>query len=151
MKISRTVETLTSIDQVFPYLSDFTTTTEWDPGTVETRRVSGDGGVGTLYRNTSEFMGRKTELDYTVTELVAGEKFQLRGENKTVVATDTMTFTSLPSGGTRVVYTADFQFQGLFGKVAPLLSPVLAVAFKKLGDEAQAGMQQALDPLRAQA
>ena len=38
---------------MFAYLSDFTTTNEWDPGTVSTERVSGDGGVGTTYHNTS--------------------------------------------------------------------------------------------------
>ena len=45
---------------VFAYLSDFTTTTEWDPGTVRTTRESGDGGIGTRYRNVSRFLGRET-------------------------------------------------------------------------------------------
>src|SRR5690348_1031446 len=46
MNIERTVETPTPIEAVFAYLSDFTTTTEWDPGTVETTRRTGDGGLG---------------------------------------------------------------------------------------------------------
>jgi uncharacterized protein YndB with AHSA1/START domain len=149
MDIERTVETATPIDRVFAYLSDFTTTTEWDPGTVETTRSSGDGGPGTVYDNTSSFMGSRTELEYTVTELVDQERFQLRGQNKTVTATDTMTFRPTPTGGTQVTYHADFQFKGLLGKVAPLLSPVLALAFKKLGDEAETGMQRSLDGLAA--
>ena len=57
--------------RVFDYLSDFTHTNEWDPGTVETRRTSGDGGVGTTYANTSEFMGRRSELTYETVELRA--------------------------------------------------------------------------------
>ncbi len=148
MDITRTIETLTPLDQVFAYLSDFTTTTEWDPGTVETTKKSGDGGVGTVYRNVSSFLGSKTELEYTVTELQQGERLQLRGVNKTVVATDTMTFTATPSGGTSVTYHAHFDFQGVVGKIAPVLSPVLAVAFKKLGDDAKKGMTKALDQLR---
>ncbi|GAA1921206.1 SRPBCC family protein [Nocardioides marmoribigeumensis] len=148
MDITRTVETLTPVDRVFAYLSDFTTTEEWDPGTVETSRRSGDGGVGTVYDNTSSFMGSTTELEYTVTELVPGERFQLRGTNKTVTATDTMTFQPTPAGGTKVTYHADFQFNGLVGKAAPLLSPVLGLALKKLGNEAEKGMQEALDRLR---
>ena len=68
MKIQRTVETPAAPAAVFAYLSDFTTTTEWDPGTVSTTRVSGDGGVGTEYHNVSTFMGRETELTYRVTE-----------------------------------------------------------------------------------
>ena len=148
MDITRTVDTLTPLDQAFAYLSDFTTTTEWDPGTVETTRKSGDGGVGTVYRNVSSFLGSKTELEYTVTELQDGKRLQLRGVNKTVVATDTMTFTATPAGGTSVTYHAHFDFQGVVGKVAPVLSPVLALAFKKLGDDAEKGMQAALDRLR---
>ena len=151
MDIERTVETATPIGTVFAYLSDFTTTTEWDPGTVETTRTSGDGGLGTVYHNVSSFMGSKTELDYTVTEHVDERRFQLRGENKTVTATDTMTFEPTPTGGTKVTYHADFQFKGVLGKAAPLLSPVLALAFKKLGDEAEKGMQEALDKRGASA
>ena len=47
------------LEAVFDYLSDFTHTNEWDPGTVSTIRTFGDGGLGTTYDNTSEFMGRK--------------------------------------------------------------------------------------------
>lgn len=146
MDITRTVETSTPIDKVFAYLSDFTTTNEWDPGTVETTRISGDGGVGTRYRNISSFMGRKTALTYVVQERVEDSRFVLEGTNKTVTAVDTMTFT--PTGtGTRVTYHADFQFKGLFGTLSPVLGIFLAPAFKKLGDEAQEGMQKALDQL----
>lgn len=143
MQISRTVEVDTPLDQVFAYLSDFTTTTEWDPGSVHTERVSGDGGVGTTYHNVSTFNGRETELDYEVTELVPRERFALRGENKTVVARDTMTFAETASGGSRVTYTADFEFKGLARLVAPLLGP----AFKKLGDEAERGLRTHLGAL----
>ena len=142
MKIQRTVETPAAPAAVFAYLSDFTTTTEWDPGTVSTTRVSGGGDVGTEYRNVSRFLGRETELTYRVTEHTPDRRFALRGENKTVVAQDTMEI--VPSGtGTRVTYTADFAFRGVAKYVAPLLSP----AFKKLGDEAERGLREALGRL----
>ena len=86
MLIERTVTVDRSPAEVFAYLADFTTTMEWDPGTVRTTRVSGDGGVGTTYRNVSKFLGRETELTYVVTEHRPPELLELRGENKTVVA-----------------------------------------------------------------
>jgi carbon monoxide dehydrogenase subunit G len=142
MKIQRTVETPAAPAAVFAYLSDFATTTEWDPGTVSTTRVSGDGDVGTEYRNVSTFLGRTTELTYRVTEHTPDRRFALRGENKTVVAHDTMEIE--PHGtGSRVTYTADFAFSGVARVVAPLLAPAL----KKLGDEAGEGLQQALAKL----
>ncbi len=140
--IRRTVSVDRPVGQVFAYLRDFTTTNEWDPGTVETVRTSGDGNVGTAYRNTSKFFGRKTELTYVVEQVVPDQVFALRGENQTVVAHDTMTFRETPTG-TEVTYTAEFEFKGLAKLVAPLLGP----AFKKLGDEAEQGMREALERL----
>jgi hypothetical protein len=142
MKLQRTVETNASPAAVFAYLSDFTTTNEWDPGTVETRLVSGDGGVGTTYRNTSKFMGRETELTYEVVRHQPDTLFALRGENKTVVANDRMEIEPNASA-TRVTYTADFAFKGLGRFIAPLLKPAL----KKLGDEAEEGLRKALAKL----
>ena len=124
------------------YLSDFTTTIDWDPGTVATVRQKGDGGIGTVYLNTSEFLGRKTELSYVVEEFVPGERIRLRGENKTVISVDTMTFVAA-GGGTEVTYTAEFAFKGAARYVAPLFRPALA----RLGNQAEAGLRQALSGL----
>lgn len=140
--IKRTVTVQRPVADVFAYLSDFTTTNEWDPGTVETRRVSGDGGVGTSYHNVSKFAGRETELVYVVEEVVPNQIFALRGENRTVVAHDTMTFREVGTG-TEVTYLAEFTFKG----VAKYLAPLLAPAFKKLGDEAEQGLREALGRL----
>ena len=142
MKIERSVTTEAAPDKVFAYLSDFTTTTEWDPGTVKTVRTSGDGGVGTTYDNTSKFMGRETQLTYTVVEHQAPSRIVLEGKNETVNATDSITVE--PHGaGSRVTYVADFDFKGIAKFIAPLMSPAL----KKLGDDAKKGMEEALAKL----
>jgi uncharacterized protein YndB with AHSA1/START domain len=144
MRLQRTVTVEKPLDKVFAYLADFTTTTEWDPGTLRTVRTSGDGGFGTEYLNTSTFAGRQTQLTYVVEDLVPNRHIALRGENKTVIAHDTMTFrkTGDDTGvtSTEVTYTADFTFKGLARLIAPLLSP----AFARLGNEAETGMAAAL-------
>lgn len=142
MKIQRTVTTTAPPDRVFAYLSDFTNTTEWDPGTVHTERVSGGGGVGTQYHNVSKFLGRKTELEYTVTEHTPPSLFRLKGTNKTVEATDTMRITAVGTGS-EVTYIAEFQFRG----VAKYLAPLLAPALTKLGNDAEKGLTSALADL----
>jgi carbon monoxide dehydrogenase subunit G len=142
MKLQRSVETAAAPAAVFAYLSDFTNTNEWDPGTVKTELASGDGGVGTTYRNISKFMGRETELTYEVVQHRPDYRFALRGENSSVVANDTMEITPLGEGS-RVTYTADFEFKGFGRLVAPLLKPAL----KKLGDEAETGLRDALAKL----
>jgi carbon monoxide dehydrogenase subunit G len=142
MKLQRSVETTARPATVFAYLSDFTNTNEWDPGTVKTEKVSGDGGVGTTYHNTSSFMGRETELTYEVVQHRPDSLFALRGENSSVVANDSMEIAPLGEGS-KVTYTADFEFKGLGKLVAPLLKPAL----KKLGDEAETGLRDALAKL----
>ena len=142
MRLRKTVVADKPLDAVFGYLSDFTTTTEWDPGTVVTVNQHGDGGVGTTYLNTSTFLGRQTKLTYIVREFVPGQRIQLRGQNKTVTAVDTMTFRSVEAG-TEVTYTAEFTFKG----PARLLAPLLRPAFERLGKRAQTGMHNALNQL----
>lgn len=144
MRLCRTITAEKPLDKVFAYLSDFTTTTEWDPGTVQTVRTSGDGGFGTEYLNTSKFAGRETQLTYVVEDLVPNRHITLRGENKTVIAQDTMAFREVAGSTgitkTEVTYTADFTFKG----IARLLAPFLGAAFERLGDEAETGMAAAL-------
>lgn len=142
MELVRTVVVDKSLRDVFDYLSDFTTTTDWDPGTVITTREQGNGGVGTTYVNTSRFLGRTTHLTYLVEEFVDQQCIRLRGENKTVTAVDTMIFRPLASG-TEVTYAAEFTFKGLSRLTAPLLQP----AFERLGNQAAAGLRKALNRL----
>lgn len=143
MDINVTLTVDQPVERVFDYLSDFTTTNEWDPGTIRTTRQAGTGGVGTRYHNVSRFRGRETELTYVVEELSPHRRVRLRGENQTVVAHDTMTFTPTATGGTTVNYRAHFELKGL----AKLAGPFLAPAFKRLGDEAEDGLRTALERL----
>ena len=140
MKIVRTVTVDRPLAEVFAYLSDFTTTEEWDPGTVSTTLQGGDGGVGTTYHNVSRFLGRETSLTYEVLESTPPTLLRLRGENETVVAHDTMSMTPSAAGGTELTYRAVFEFKGMARLVAPLAAP----AFKRLGDKAEEGLRAAL-------
>jgi uncharacterized protein YndB with AHSA1/START domain len=140
MDIERSITLTKAPDEVFAYLQDFTNTEEWDPGTVRTTRIDGDGGVGTRYHNVSRFLGRETELTYLVEVADAPHRLRLRGENKTVVSNDIMTLQPTASGGTELTYRAEFEFKGAARFAAPLLAPAL----KRLGDEAEEGLRRAL-------
>ena len=142
VSVQRTIVVDTPIDLVFGYLSDFTTTTEWDPGTVRTDKQSGNGGVGTTYRNISRFLGRTVELTYIVEEFVDKQLLRLRAIHNVLTALDTMTFRTT-AAGTEVSYTADFSFTG----PVRLLTPMLKPAFERLATRAESGMRAALDRL----
>jgi hypothetical protein len=56
-------------EDLFAYLSDFSTTQEWDPGVIQAERLN-DAAVGerTEFRLVAEFLGRKTALTYRIVE-----------------------------------------------------------------------------------
>jgi carbon monoxide dehydrogenase subunit G len=146
LTVERTVRTATPIDRVFAYLSDFTHTEEWDPGTVRTTRID-DGPivVGSRFRNVSKFRGRETELEYRLARLEPDQRLTFVGENKTVTSTDDLTFTATDSG-TSIHYRAQFDFKG----IAKLVSPFLRSTIEKLADQTVQKMSGALAQLGAQ-
>lgn len=141
------IERVLTVDKpatlVWDYLSDFCSTDDWDPGTVETVRTSGDGGPGTTYGNTSRFLGRETRLTYTVTEVRPGRQIVLRGENGTVTSTDTITVDAAAGGGTRVSYRAALSLHGL----ARMAEPLVGLGLRKLGADAEQSLAEALQRL----
>ena len=140
--LERTVRVDQPLDRVYDYLRDFENSEEWDAGTVRTTRTDGDGGVGTTYENVSRFMGKETTLTYVVVALERPRTIALRGENKTVVAHDTMQLTG-DDTYTEVHYRAEFEFQGF----AKYLEPLLTLPLKRLGDDAEDSLRLALQRL----
>lgn len=131
MRVQRTMTVDRPMDVVVGYLSDFSHTEQWDPGTVScTRTDSGPVRAGATWHNVSEFMGRRTELDYRL-ETLEIARLRFVGRNKTAVSTDDMTFEA-DGPRTRITYVADIQFKGVVVRaVAPFLKP----AFNRLADE----------------
>ncbi|MBC7631797.1 SRPBCC family protein [Aeromicrobium sp.] len=112
----RTIESVGAVNKpastVWDYLSDFRSTNDWDPGTKETIRESGDGGAGTVYRNISGFGGKEVEIIYTVTEVDPGHSITPVGETSALTSTDTITVEG-PDASTTVTYRAEFEFHGI--------------------------------------
>ncbi|NLG54384.1 MAG: polyketide cyclase [Rhodococcus sp.] len=140
--MQREVTTDASPEAVFAYLSDFSNSQQWDPGSLRTVRVEGDGGVGTRYANTSEFAGRTSNIDYEVIEFHPGTSLTLRGTNSSLVALDTITVAPKGTGST-VTYRVQFAFQGWLRWA----EPVLRIFMKKLLDDGEKGMQRELNRL----
>ena len=127
-------------EDAFAYLSDFSTSAEWDPGVVEAERVSGGKvGEGTEFRLVAQFLGRKTPITYRVVEYDPPRAVTFVGENASVVSHDRITFAATGTR-TRVSYAADLRLKGLLR----LADPLLALAFRRVGDRALAGLREVL-------
>ena len=128
-----------SSEDLFRYFADFTTTNEWDPNTVKTTLLTGEGGIGSTYSNTSKFNGKESSLVYEVIEYKPNTLIRLRGENKNITAVDTMSIRD--NGDSRTfTYEAKFRLKGLGNLVAPFL----AKAFKKLAHDAEVGLRKVI-------
>ena len=142
IKIEEQVEVDKPSTRVFDYLKDFTTSTQWDPGTISTVLIEGDGGVGSSYENTSKFAGRVSKLVYVVQEIDPGRYIHLRGQNSSLVANDRITVAPKGTGST-VTYRAEFEFQGAL----KLITPILRIFVKRLGAAGAHGMKETLQTL----
>lgn len=143
-RIERTVTTTSDPETVWRFMSDFRSTEQWDPPTRSTVRESGDGGVGTVYRNVSRVLGHDVEIVYTVIGCEPPRLLRLRGESDSFTAVDTLEVRPR-SGGSTVEYTADFEFEGAMR----LAEPLAPLGLKKIGDDAAEQMARCLDGLPA--
>ena len=129
-------------EDVFAYISDFSTSQEWDPGVVKAQRLNDAAvGEGTEFRLVAEFLGRKTALTYRIVEYDPPRAVTLRGENATVISNDRITFEAADQG-TRITYDAELVLKGPLR----IADPLLGLAFNRVGDRALAGLKNKLAP-----
>ena len=113
MVVTEVIEVPRSVEESFAYVADFTTVAEWDPGIHESRKVSGDGGVGTVYEVQAEFRGKTMPFTYTVTAFEQNARIVLDGVGEKATSLDTIAFEPAADGGTRITYSADFKLKGV--------------------------------------
>jgi carbon monoxide dehydrogenase subunit G len=140
--LERSVHIARPPELVWDFLSDFTTTEQWDPPTRETVRVEGDGGLGTVYRNRSRLLGQDARVTYTVVDHDPPQVLRLRGDAGRVQFLDTIEVEPV-DGGTRVRYTVEYRLHGL----ARLAAPLFGRTMRKVADDAARQMGTVLDGL----
>jgi len=137
--VSRTVTVPGDRRRVWNYLADFTRTEEWDPPTVSTERIEGDGGVGTVYRNVSAFLGKKSTTLYEVVRYDAPERLVLDGDAGPMALHDTIELEQ-EADLVHVRYTSEFRPRGAL----KVLTPLLSLGLKKVGDDTARQLEQCL-------
>jgi carbon monoxide dehydrogenase subunit G len=142
--VERSFSVTPPIDEVVGYLKDFAHAEAWDPGTVRCTRegAAGPVQVGTTWHNVSKVRGKETELTYRLERLEPG-RLTFVGTNKTATSNDDLSFEPEPAGGTRITYTSDITFNGIF----KLADPFMRREFERLGDETVEQMTGVLNQL----
>jgi carbon monoxide dehydrogenase subunit G len=142
--VERRFEVSKPVRLVFAYLSDFTNTNDWDPGTVRTTRTdSGPLGVGATFHNVSRFRGSETEFEYAMVRLEPNRHLTFTGTNSTLTATDDLSFAPSVSEGTLITYRGHFAFRGAYR----LTEPFLRKRFEPIADETVSQMKRVLESI----
>jgi len=135
------------LEEAFDYLADFSRTAEWDPGVAEAKRLTpGAIRLGSRFRVTVAFLGRRVPLEYRITEFERPSRLVLVGGNGSLRSIDEITFVARP-GGTRICYEARLELSGL-GRLA---DPLLDLLFQRIGRVAVRGLRERLTERVSQA
>lgn len=138
-RYTASVNSAMSVEDAFDYLADFSSVSEWDPSAVRADLLDPAPGLGARYEVAVRFAGREIELTYRTTEFERPDRVTLVAESSTVTSEDTITFAP-SAAGSIVTYDADLRLKGPL----KLGDPILGVLFKRLGDNAKAGMRREL-------
>lgn len=127
-----------SPEEAFEYLADFDRTVEWDPGVVETERLTpGPSRLESAFRVVVSFFGQRKALRYTITHYDRPHRLILEGSDAGIFSVDELTFAPR-EGGTRVTYEACLELRGL----ARFADPLLDVVFQAIGRKAGRGLRE---------
>ena len=142
MRIECTLQVYRPIRQVFDYVSDFTTSPRWDPVTLRSEILTGDGTEGTIYRTRMNLFSRTVRVHHVVVEHVPDNRLRIRGHGRGVRVQDTFTFRTIERG-TELTAVRELELVGSARLLRPLLGPALALA----GGRGDHGLRACLEPL----
>ncbi len=141
-RYSTTVQSNKSREEAFDYLADFANAAEWDPGVASGENLTGQPlGTGSRFRLMCRFSGRQFPLEYRITVFEAPSRVVFVADQGRISSVDEIRFVPVDAG-TSVTYEAELRLTGAPGR---LLDPLIALAFRRIGDRAAAGLRRALN------
>lgn len=138
-----TIPSPRSAGDVFAYMAKFSNVSDWDPTAAEAEPLQdGEPRLGSRFRVLVSWLGREIPLEYEITEFDPPRRLVLRAENSTTVSEDTVEVADRGTGS-EMTYDARLELKG----PARLAGPLMGLAFKRLGDNAAAGLRRELGPM----
>ena len=124
-------------EEVFDYLARFSSVAEWDASVVSAEMLTPEPvEVGSEFKVVVRSFGRDLPFVYRISTFDRPHIVRLVADTGRLRSEDTITVE--PDGvGSRVVYDARLSAKG----VASLASPLLAIALRRIGDAAAAGLR----------
>jgi len=103
------------IDEVFAFVLDGENCTQWRPGVLDIKRLSGEG-VGTRYaQGVKGPMGRRIAADYEITALEPNRRIEFQTVTGPARPHGRYDFEPTDDGGSRLTFSLDAAITGLRG------------------------------------
>ena len=110
------------VEEVFAFATDPENDPLWQSTSLETEMTSGEPvGVGTTFRNTSKFLGRRIETAYEVTEMEPPRRQCVKIVSGPIPGSGCYLFEPAENG-TRFTQTFDAEVGGFFRLAEPLVA-----------------------------
>ena len=110
------------IEEVFAFATEPENEPLWQSTSLETEQTSGGPvGVGTTFRNTSKFLGRRIDSTYEVTENEPPRRQCVRATSGPIPGSGCYLFEPAEEGGTRFTQRLEAEIGGFFRLAEPLV------------------------------
>ncbi len=121
IKVEGTVVINRPIEEVFAFLVNPDNTSLWQGAVLESKQTSeGPLGVGAKGQVTSQFLGRRSETTWEITEYELNRKAALKSTSGPVPYNQSATLESVDEG-TKVTLVAEYEVGGFFKLAEPIV------------------------------
>jgi len=122
VKVKTSVVINRPIEEVFKFADDPNNDAQWQSGNIESMQTSeGPMGVGTTTQTVTQFLGKRLELTFEITEHEPNRRVGFKSTSGPIPMTGTTTYEEA-EGGTKVT----LELEGDVGGVFKLAEPIVA-------------------------
>ena len=130
VQVEKSVVINRPIEEVFAFVTNSENITMWAGPVKEARQTSeGPVGIGMTSIRITEFLGRKSEDSYVVTEYEPNRKFAQKATSGSLQTTEIMTFKSVEAG-TKVTIAGEVEASGFIKMAEPVFARVAKRQFE---------------------
>lgn len=130
-----------NIHDVFRYVSDLSNIEQWDPGVIESKKLTpGPVHQGSKFQLRCSFFGLPFPMNYRLTKLDAPNRVVFEGRGDRFFARDTISFNE-SENGTKIEYALDLEFK----EASFINEKLMPFHIKRIGKAAVRGLAHAFD------
>ena len=123
IKLEHSIVINRPVEEVYDFVTDVEKASQWRSGVVESKKISDEPAVGATASEVMQFLGRRMETTYEITEYEPNRKFGFKVISGPVPMEGVYTFESVGSG-TKLDFTVEGEAGGFFRLAEPIVARI---------------------------